>query len=178
MKIKGAVENSLPEPPDSLKPVIFQHLACNLSVLERMYAAIAFEKFESYTKSHPLSPEAVCDIVYINSDNIELELDESDGQEMSVHLIFVRMNHVREDMLNDNRTSVNWPEFVFLLLEELLHTLYQIRNEYRVKQIAKEIALLAYPNLKLNNIFPFLFDEDDQPVYHPDYASDFAELSQ
>ena len=51
-----------------------------------------------------------------------------------------------------------------ILLEEMCHALYMIRDEYLVKEYVIQIVQQAYPKITLHDLFPVAFDKNNQRI--------------
>lgn len=144
--------------PDNLHTYIKgQACCCILRPDETEAFSIALDLFNEYVLQNPLPEGSVCNIIYTESLDIILRNNDSTpGFSLSLAVIY----------LNIFRADSRYGNIILLLalLEELIHSLYLVRDEWEVKEIALTIARRKFPELKLHPWFPDMFDENDRRI--------------
>lgn len=152
--------------PDALQPYIIQQACCELTPMENVAFQLAFQSLAEYIEHQPLSPEASAIIVYTDKDDVSvLRVGNELGQHVPIAVIW--LGHIREHIPRQ-------PLFLQqILLEEVCHTLYQIQNEYKVKEVVYTILRTHIQGLTLHDLYPSMFDEFDHRVPLPEYPDEW-----
>ena len=172
MKIDGSINTKCAIVPPQLSKHIFQTATCPLQEVEITAMQDALFQLLRYLPKRPLEPGAVCNVLYTTQDSLTLSLEDNQKEILgtSVHIAVLRLDQCRK------LEQYNWRVLSLIFLEELCHSLYQEKNEYRVKYLVWDIAGNNL-QIDLHEVYPDMFDEDDNPKFCPDLAHDFAELT-
>ena len=169
MEFKGMLDAFYgPAAPNELKNLIHQNSFDNLTEDEAQGFGEAFSLIIQFSKINPLPDNLPIMIIYITEPELTLLPAKNIGGQFA-HLVLICLYKLREE--KRSRAS-----YMMVMLEELLHGLYHIRNEYVVKKLAIEIAQLRH-KLTLHECYPSMFDEHDRPKYCSDYAEDYYEIT-
>jgi len=160
MRIVDTITSPGPLIPNNLIHHIKIKTCCQLSIDELKTFQTVLLLLSQYIQSHPLPTSALCIVVF--TDQLEMRFQqEADIAGQSLPLATIWMKRIRQQ--NHNLL------LALTLTEEICHTLYQVYNEYKVKEIVFEVLRPSLPDISLHSIFPSLFDEDDHRIPDSEY---------
>lgn len=172
MRVKNSINTKVAVVPRSLERHIFQLSTCELTETEINAMQVSLFLLADYQRTKPFPAGAVCNVIYTTQDSIELlYLDNNQellGNAPCLAVYFLQKIRQHEEY--------RWLDLIPIFLEELCHSLYQEKNEYRVKRLVCDIINQKY-QMSLYKTYPDMFDENNQPKYCESLAADFASLS-
>ena len=160
MKPFNCVEDKLPILPDHLSAQIKQYRYYMLNMTEEKLSAFstAYALFADYQSQHPISSTAQCNVIFTSLDAVMLMYDNHSIHGHTATLVTIFLQRIRTCSQYDKIY------LSLVLLEELLHALYLITDEWEVKEITAAIVRQKFPALQLHYYFPGYFDESDHCI--------------
>lgn len=156
--VNNLVDSATPVIPSTLKPFLSQTLCSVLSNEEVMRIETILSLFESYVIDNPPPQNAFCDIVYSADGKCSFQLaDRIAG--FSIKLIILNMDYIRSQRLGLISLNCLYP----ILVEELLHSLYNIQDEYEVKVRTVGVLQPHYTEATLDNLYQTIHDPFQGP---------------
>ena len=155
--------------PDNLKGLIASVADCGLTPREMAFCYGALRDLGEYVKTHPLPPSIGCCILFSDKDEITLAEEEECLLGEALSLAVIQLGRIR-------RSGPGYEKWLrFVLLEEVCHILYAVRNEYQVKEIVAEV-LNQNPksHVDLHEFFPDHFDEKCRRIPLPEYPIEWV----
>ena len=158
--------------PDNLKNLVASVADCGLTPREMAYCYGALRDLGEYVKTHPLPPSIGCCILFSDKDEITLAEEEECLLGEALSLAVIQLGRIR-------RAGPGYEKWLrFVLLEEVCHILYAVRNEYRVKEIVAEVLSLSpSTRVDLHDYFPDHFDSDGHRIPLPEYPLEWVRES-
>ena len=179
--IKGALLNAIcPVVPDTLSDVIYQTTCCLLTPDEILSFSTALRLFANYANCHAIPYGAHCNIVYLDSNSITIDIKQLPAKPYgaSIKVVPIYLHQVRDlsqrSHVQQTAEQIDVMRYQ-ILLEELFHSLYNICNEYIVKELVFRAIFSA--NCPIEHIAElytnvFLPDGTPNPVcYTKDYLN-------
>ena len=167
MMISGSANTAGPGVPSGLQPHITLRSCCKLADEEIRSFQRAFSALDRYASHFPLSPEAFCVVLFTDQREIRLTEDR-DTLGQSFPLVVLWLGSIR------SRSNYSPELLQLIMVEELIHSLYQVQNEYRVKEMTVEALSPYFQTLTLHDAYPLLFDSSDHRIPLPEYPAAWA----
>lgn len=121
----------------------------------------AFDLFMILERHRPVPFREECRVCLIVSDSDDIVLTpEARVLGQTASFIFLFMNRSRKIKPLANRVAI--------VLEELLHCYYLIRDEWEVKELAMLLLQSKFSDISLHGMYPRLFDEKGHRISKPD----------
>ena len=144
---------------DAVQVVSDQHL----SIPEQLIFWDAFSLIADHAKKHQFPSHVAqsslrCHILVLHSEKAALMFATGELGSFAP-IIFLPMSRI---LSRKREAAAAFHRAV--LLEELCHYLYEIWDEYEVKELVADILRRKYPTLRLHQIHPDWFDENDARI--------------
>ena len=171
MTIKESLDRVfVPHVPRPLSTHIIQQSTCELKDEEKKGGNEAFHLFNLYIQNYPIQKGSAAYVIYFDYQLNLIPEDNLLGQFVPLVALPLHLIRQKEEYSAD---------FVMLiLLEELCHCFYQIRNEYLVKTKALSVLHIddKYKPNSLHDVWPTVFDANNRPISSV-YPNDYGELT-
>ena len=161
-ELLGDIIKPLPVPP-ALQERIFGLRNCLLQRREYDFALHALELLAEYSKTHPFRFGGRVYLFVVKDSHVPIRQINPSVLGTSCGLAVVHMDRIRAGSNGNNSAEM----LVLILLEELCHILYDVRDEHRVKEIVCDIANIGYHWVTPHLWRPSMFDEEGNWIDRP-----------